>query len=79
MDVAKLDLWFRRGISVITFLFGVVQLYLSEKNIWVDAGFVICRKAAFAGKKGSIKQAYQEAGKKEEIKESSSILDKFML
>ena len=42
MDVAKLDLWFRRGISVITFLFGVVQLYLSEKNIWVDAGFVIC-------------------------------------
>lgn len=42
MDVASLDLWFRRGISVITLFFGIVQLYLSEKNIWIDAGFIIC-------------------------------------
>jgi uncharacterized membrane protein YheB (UPF0754 family) len=42
MDVAKLDLWFRRGISVITLTFGIVQLYLTEKNIWIDAGFIIC-------------------------------------
>ncbi len=42
MDVASLDLWFRRGISVITLAFGIVQLYLTEKNIWVDAGFIIC-------------------------------------
>ena len=42
MDVASLDLWFRRGISVITLAFGIAQLYLTEKNIWVDAGFIIC-------------------------------------
>ncbi|MBK8395399.1 MAG: DUF445 family protein [Leptospiraceae bacterium] len=42
MDVAKLDLWFRRGISIITLLFGSIQLYLTEKNIWIDAGFIIC-------------------------------------
>ena len=42
MDVASLDLWFRRGISVITLAFGIVQLYLTEKNIWIDAGFIIC-------------------------------------
>ena len=41
MDVAKLDLWFRRGISVITLVFGIVQLYLTEKNILIDAGFII--------------------------------------
>ena len=42
MDVAKLDAWFRGGISIITVLFGGVQLYLTEKNIWIDAGFIIC-------------------------------------
>lgn len=41
MDVVSLDLWFRRGICLITVGFGIAQLYLAEKNIWVDAGFII--------------------------------------
>ncbi len=42
MDVARLDLWFRRGISIITVIFGLVQILLPEKNLWIDAIFVIC-------------------------------------
>ncbi|MCB1144299.1 MAG: DUF445 family protein [Leptospiraceae bacterium] len=41
MDVVKLDLWFRRAISFTAFFFGVIQFILNERNIWIDAGFVI--------------------------------------
>lgn len=41
MEVGLIDLWFRRTLLVITFLFGVIQLYLKQKNIWVNSGFVI--------------------------------------
>lgn len=40
MNATKLDYWFRWGINVVALLFGVMQILL-EKNIWIDAGFVI--------------------------------------
>lgn len=42
MNVTKLDLWFRHGIGLVTLAFGVGQLYLEKKNIWVDSGFIVC-------------------------------------
>jgi uncharacterized membrane protein YheB (UPF0754 family) len=41
MDVAKIDLGFRRSITIIAIVFGGVQFIIQEKNIWIDAGFVI--------------------------------------
>jgi uncharacterized membrane protein YheB (UPF0754 family) len=46
LDVAKLDLWFRRILSVTTVTLGGVQLYLSEKNLWVDSAFVVLMAGA---------------------------------
>ena len=42
MDVGRIDLFFRRGISFVTIIFGVAQLLILEKNIWIDGIFVIC-------------------------------------
>jgi uncharacterized membrane protein YheB (UPF0754 family) len=41
MDIARVDYLFRMFITILAVIFGGVQFYLSEKNIWVDALFVI--------------------------------------
>ncbi|MCX7999382.1 MAG: DUF445 domain-containing protein, partial [Leptospiraceae bacterium] len=41
LDAAKLDSWFRKILTTITILLGVLQFYISEKNIYLDSAFVV--------------------------------------
>ena len=46
LDVAKLDSWFRKILSFTTVLLGIIQLYLPEKNLWIDSAFIVLMAGA---------------------------------
>ncbi|MCB1178011.1 MAG: DUF445 family protein, partial [Leptospiraceae bacterium] len=41
MDIARIDYLFRIFITALAVIFGGIQFFLSERNIWIDAFFVI--------------------------------------
>ncbi|MEM7179804.1 MAG: DUF445 family protein [Spirochaetota bacterium] len=41
MEVSLLDIWFRRMLLFVTFIFGILQFVLTDKSIWINAGFVV--------------------------------------
>ncbi len=46
LDAAKLDAWFRKILSITTIILGIFQLYLTEKNLYLDSAFVVLMAGA---------------------------------